>query len=142
MEVNEQGIKAFAETLVEKLAPYTSHATVVALKGELGAGKTTFTKYFAEALGVEEVITSPTFVIEKVYKLEGQRFEYLIHIDAYRLEGGDELMDLGWEEVLAQPENLVVIEWPEKVHDVIPLDVQTITFEVVDEETRKITHNE
>jgi tRNA threonylcarbamoyladenosine biosynthesis protein TsaE len=115
-------------------------ATIVGLRGNLGSGKTTFTKAVAEHLGLKETITSPTFVIEKIYKLDNQKFDYLIHIDAYRLESGKELLVLGWEEISKDPNNLILIEWPENVEDVLPDDVRYIDFGFVDERTREISY--
>ncbi len=128
-----------ARTLVSHLSRGTQ-ATTLALAGDLGSGKTAFTQGVARALGVQADITSPTFVIEKVYKLEGQAFERLIHIDAYRLSGGRELVHLGWSELLADPANLVVIEWPELVADVMPSDAKRISFTFIDEKTREIEY--
>ena len=71
-------------------------ATVLALHGELGAGKTTFTQTLARTLGVTDAVTSPTFVIMKLYELQHQSFETLIHIDAYRIEHSDEMRVLGF----------------------------------------------
>ena len=85
-----------AEQLARDLVP-GPHARVVALMGDLGAGKTTYAKAFANALGVNDHVTSPTFVIEKRYPLHNQNFSQLIHIDAYRLENADELRKLDWE---------------------------------------------
>ena len=122
------------EELIVGLQPKADTATVVALSGELGAGKTTFTQKIAKALGVEEAVTSPTFVLEKIYKLEGQKFTHLIHIDAYRLNGAHELEVLGWKELLADSGNLILLEWPEKVVGAIPKDAIRISFEINGEE--------
>ena len=129
---------------VAERAQERSTATVVGLRGELGAGKTAFAKAVAEALGVRETVTSPTFVIEKIYKLDAaQPFGHLVHIDAYRLEGGAELTTLGWSGTVAEPGNLVLVEWPERVADVLPDDTLFIDFEALTEsgaeETRRIT---
>jgi tRNA threonylcarbamoyladenosine biosynthesis protein TsaE len=113
-------------------------AFVVAMHGDLGSGKTTFVKAVAKELGIENTVTSPTFVIEKIYKLENQAYENLIHIDAYRLESGDELKTLGWEEVSKNPKNIIFIEWPSNVKDVLPESKQEISFKFVDENTREI----
>ena len=102
------------------LSPRSHGATVVALSGDLGAGKTTFAQGIARALGVEEQVTSPTFVIEKIYSLQNQKFARLIHIDAYRLKDSHELEVLGWKEVSADPENLIIIEWPENISGLVP----------------------
>lgn len=113
-------------------------ATVVGLQGNLGSGKTTFVKGVAKAFGVEQTVTSPTFVIEKIYKLSGTLFSHLVHVDAYRLEEGKELAALGFNEVLKDPGNLVLIEWPEKVSDILPEDIRTVRFSFIDDETRRI----
>lgn len=84
-----------ANDFVSKLYTKDSGATVVGLSGDLGAGKTAFTKCIAKSLGVEDTVTSPTFVIEKIYELQNQKFTHLIHIDAYRLDKSDELLNLG-----------------------------------------------
>jgi tRNA threonylcarbamoyladenosine biosynthesis protein TsaE len=115
-------------------------ATLVTLRGELGAGKTAFTKAVARALGVEEVVTSPTFVLEKIYLLEGQSFKRLIHIDAYRLEKGNDLAPLGFDRLMQDAENLILLEWPEKVADVLPVPTMKISFTVQDDDSRIISY--
>ncbi len=117
---------AFARTL----SSLDSGATVVVLSGELGAGKTAFAQAVARALGVQETVSSPTFVIEKAYQLSGQKFERLIHIDAYRLRGALELEALGWAELIADPANLIVLEWPERVAELIPKTAIRVRFEI------------
>lgn len=107
-----------------------SGATLVTLSGELGAGKTAFTKAAAKALGVEEIITSPTFVLEKIYLLGEQPFKRLIHIDAYRLEKGADLAPLGFDELMQDAGNLILLEWPEKVDDVLPAATVRISLTV------------
>jgi len=97
-----------------------SAARLVTLTGELGAGKTTFVQEVARTLGVEETVSSPTFVIEKRYELRGQTFAHLIHIDAYRLKSEEELLKLGWHELLADSGKLIFLEWPERVPRLIP----------------------
>lgn len=116
-------------------------AIVVALHGDLGAGKTVFTKIIAEFLGVELEVTSPTFVIEKVYEIKEHKygpFAHLVHIDAYRLESSTEIKKLHWDEKIKDKKNLIVVEWPEKIEEVIPPDAYHLYFEFVDETTRKI----
>ena len=107
---------------------------MVALSGDLGAGKTTFAQGVAQALGVQETVTSPTFVIEKIYKLENAKWQRLIHIDAYRLKGAHELEVLGWKELVADTGNLILIEWPERVAEAIPEGATRISFEINGEE--------
>ncbi len=122
-----------ANRLIAELSPHPKTATLITLSGELGAGKTTFVQAMARTLGVEETVTSPTFVLEKIYKLEGRQFSHLVHIDAYRLKGAHELEALGWKELLADSGNLIVLEWPERVAEVIPHDATRITFDIVDD---------
>src|SRR3989338_2308966 len=131
-------MQQYAIEVVSSLSPQERSATVVALSGELGAGKTTFVQGAAKALGITEQVTSPTFVLEKIYQLEGQpfdkakgkKFERLIHIDAYRLKSAHELEILGWETLLQDPANLILIEWPERVQEAIPKDAILITFDI------------
>lgn len=127
----------FAQEFLKTLTIGDS-ACVVALHGDLGSGKTTFTKLFSEKLGVEENVHSPTFVIMKVYGIDYAGFKKLIHIDAYRLEKESELLHLGWEELISEPENLILIEWPERVAGVIPENAKKINFKFIDENVREI----
>ncbi len=124
-----------------ELQPQQGHATVIALEGDLGSGKTTFTKAFAAALGIApEAVTSPTFVIEKRFDIgDHAHFTRLVHIDAYRLEKPEEIEKLDWKETLADPENLIVVEWPGNIAGAIPEDAVRISFKFVDKETREIT---
>jgi len=87
----------------------------IALSGDLGAGKTTLVQAIAHELGVVDTVTSPTFVVMKQYKIARGRFRTLVHIDAYRIEDEAELDVLHARELFAEAENLVVVEWPEKV---------------------------
>ena len=130
--------KIAREFLAKEIMKSENSATVIGLYGDLGSGKTAFTQAVAKCLGVKEAVTSPTFVIEKIYKLDHQNFEHLIHIDAYRLRSGDELLHLGWEEIAKNPKNLIFIEWPEKVAEILPNDIKKIHFTFVDENTREI----
>jgi len=118
-------------------------ALVVGLNGDLGAGKTAFTKEFATIIGIKDTVISPTFVLERIYKIPEESilagiFEHFIHIDAYRLSGGDELKGLGWEELISNPKNLIFIEWPEQVNSALPDNMKNIHFEFMDEGRRKI----
>ena len=113
-------------------------ATVVGLFGELGAGKTAFTQGVAKAFGIKEQVTSPTFVLEKIYKLsKGFSYEHLVHIDAYRLDDSKEMSALGWNEVLQNSTNIIFIEWPEKVAEILPEDMIKIYFEAGKKENER-----
>ena len=113
-------------------------ATVLALHGELGAGKTTFTQTLAKKLGVTDTVTSPTFVIMKLYELLNQSFQKLVHIDAYRIEADDEMRVLGFDALLKEEGTLICIEWAENIEALLPEDVIHLTLTVVDQ-GRKIT---
>src|SRR3989344_1744443 len=119
-----------ASRFVATLEPQKSEATLVTLSGELGAGKTAFTKAVAKALGLQDTVSSPTFVLEKIYQLgsSASKFKRLVHIDAYRLESGSDLTPLGFDELLQDSHNLILLEWPEKVTDHIPKSTITIRF--------------
>ncbi len=127
-----------AAIFAERLAPREKGATIVALSGSLGAGKTAFAKALAREFGIDEDVTSPTFVIERIYIPAKGPFRRFIHIDAYRLKGARELEVLGWKALIQEPDNLILLEWPEQVEGAIPKDAVRISLEFVDEETRSI----
>ncbi len=131
-------MEKYAERFLKGVAPNTKSATVVALSGDLGSGKTTFVQYIARSLGITDSITSPTFVIEKVYGLKGRAFKHLVHIDAYRLKSGEDLKALGWDELARDPNNIIFIEWAELVEDVLPKDATFLSFKHAGETTRLI----
>jgi tRNA threonylcarbamoyladenosine biosynthesis protein TsaE len=111
-----------------------NQARVLGLTGNLGGGKTTFMQGFAVGLGVKEKILSPTFVIMK-------HFGNFYHIDCYRINKPEEILELGFKEILAIPSNIIAVEWPEKIKKFLPKDTIYIDFEFIDDNTRKITYN-
>ncbi len=118
-----------ARLLAEKILSIELRgATVVGLVGELGAGKTAFTKALAKCLGVKTKVDSPTFVIMRKYPLRKQKHKALLHYDAYRLKDEKDLLMLGWEKIVGNKDFLIVIEWPERVKKVLPRDTQYIHF--------------
>ncbi len=129
-----------AEGFLEKVSMnfYEDEASVVGLYGDLGSGKTTFTQSVAKLLGIKEDITSPTYVIEKIYDISYKDFKRLIHIDAYRLESPKELLTLEWNHIVKDPHNLILIEWPEKVAEILPENHTKICFKFVSENEREI----
>ena len=114
-------------------------SVVVGLTGELGAGKTTFVKGVAFSLGVREHVTSPTFVIMKIYKLARKPWRHLVHIDAYRLEDPKELRALGWEALVADHKNLILVEWAEKVRPFLPRGYRLISFNYIGDNERRVS---
>ena len=122
------------ESLGTRLAPAVPDNTWVALHGDLGAGKTTFARGFARGLGIEADITSPTFAIFVPY--DGPRRQ-LVHMDAYRLNGPDDLDDLMLDDCL-RPPYVLLLEWPGRLGDALPPDTWHITFTSLDESRRTI----
>lgn len=104
------------------------NALILALQGELGAGKTTFIQGFLRALGVRKKITSPTFVLIKCYMLHASCFKNTYHIDCYRIKKASELLKLGLKEILENPQNIVLIEWAERIQRVLPKNAIWIKF--------------
>jgi len=132
--------QALAKKFVEKMLKNKhKKATVIALYGELGSGKTSFVQGAARALGISQTVMSPTFVIERIYKIEHDHFTHFIHIDAYRLNDGDELRTLGWKEIRDDSHNIIFVEWAERVEEILPSDAIKIKFEYINENKRKIT---
>lgn len=114
----------FAKAILEKsdfVKNKVAKAAIVGLYGELGSGKTTFIKFLAEAFGIKETIQSPTFVIMKSFSLSlFPSFNKLIHVDAYRIEKEEEMLKLGWQEIISNPQNLILVEWPERISEIMP----------------------
>ena len=109
----------------------------ILLNGDLGAGKTTFTKYLAKALGVKDEVTSPTFTILKTY--QGKKFT-LNHFDMYRLDGGVEATGFGFEDYLYDNDDksIVVVEWSDMVKDILKGDFIVINITRLSDTQRKI----
>jgi len=99
---------------------------VWALKGNLGSGKTTFAQGFIKALGIKTRVLSPTFIIFRVYPLSGGRKLY--HVDLYRIAHAKELKPIGFAAILKNPQNILLIEWAEKIKKMIPPKAAWVTF--------------
>ncbi|MFZ2664209.1 MAG: tRNA (adenosine(37)-N6)-threonylcarbamoyltransferase complex ATPase subunit type 1 TsaE [Patescibacteria group bacterium] len=114
-----------------KIAKDIKLGVVIALYGDLGSGKTTFTRFLVEALGIRSRVQSPTFVIARKY-------EKINHVDLYRLTTEKEVEDLGFKEMIEDKESITIIEWPDLAEKLLPKDTLRIYFEYVDENSRKI----
>ncbi|MBI4138174.1 MAG: tRNA (adenosine(37)-N6)-threonylcarbamoyltransferase complex ATPase subunit type 1 TsaE [Candidatus Wildermuthbacteria bacterium] len=130
--------KRIAQKIAERCAAQKpgKRAMVIALEGDLGAGKTAFAQGFAKGLGIAEKVLSPTFVIIKSYKIplyagqgkhatlprwSGQAgYKLLYHLDCYRLKSGEDLVSLGWQEILNNPQAIIMLEWADRVKSVLP----------------------
>ena len=131
--LNPQETEQIAIDLVKNL----SSGAVLALAGNLGAGKTVFVKGLAKALGIEDRVNSPTFVLLKVYNTNHPRIKRLIHVDCYRLEGQEDLQDIGLTDFLDDPANLVVIEWADRISN-LPAGTKRIEITYLEGDKRKI----
>jgi tRNA threonylcarbamoyladenosine biosynthesis protein TsaE len=142
-------------TETKKLGGFLAHelkgGEVVCLSGDLGAGKTTFAQGLLKGLKVSGPYTSPTFLIMKQYivKIKNQKSKIkkanqnfktnkIYHIDSYRVKSKD-ILDLGWEEIIDDPKNIVIIEWADRIADITPQRSLWIKFEWLDQNRRKIT---
>ena len=142
-EFNESEINTIAEEILAYLNENKSltEATLLTMSGDLGAGKTALSAAIARALGVIGHVISPTFLIQKKYNLHNshlKNWKNLIHIDAYRLDNSSELTNLGWQEFLNDPENLIILEWPERVSEILPDSHHKIHLEHTPNNTRII----
>jgi tRNA threonylcarbamoyladenosine biosynthesis protein TsaE len=144
VKFNKTEISEISQKLLDKILKMDNKkARVVALSGNLGAGKTTLTQEFGRQLGIKENIISPTFVIMKIYKISPgskyySNFKQLIHIDAYRLESSVELLKIGWKELKSDKDNLIIIEWPENVKKALSGYEYSVKLEHEDDQTRVI----
>ena len=127
MEETQQAARQLAETVLSG-DKNRKGALVFALYGDLGSGKTSFTQGIGSALGVVEPVISPTFIIERVYAISKNEFKRFVHIDCYRFKESSEIEVLGWREMIKNPENIIVVEWAEKIEEYLPEDAVKIYF--------------
>lgn len=132
-------VKTLTETglLAQDFAKTIKKGDVVVLNGDLGAGKTTFTQYVLRALGVKDIVNSPTFAILKSYK---GKFLFE-HIDAYRINL-DEAIEIGLDEILSKKDRVFFIEWAQNIEPLIPKKRKIINIKYLDETTREFEINE
>jgi len=146
---------AQTQELGEILAKELKGGEIICLMGELGSGKTTFAQGVLHGLGAKKPHTSPTFVVMKEYKNfskvrpfpspngavgipQGQTLKNVYHIDAYRV-GPKDILNLGWEEIIANRNNIIIVEWAERINRIIPKDAMWIFFKHVDNNQRKMS---
>lgn len=131
---------ADTEKLAAEITQEFKTGTLVALKGELGAGKTTFAQGLGKLLGVGRM-TSPTYTLIREYPVDDKKwpFSRLYHIDLYRLSSKAEILDLGLNEIWFDPKNLILIEWPEKIEEYLPKPHLTVDIKKLEGEKREIT---
>lgn len=140
---NEKETQKIAGDLARKVI-ISKNPTVIALEGELGAGKTTFVKGFAKALGIKSKIKSPTFVLMKKYKIPRNSIShipysiFLVHLDCYRVRDHRDLATLDLKTIFNTPNNIVLIEWPERISKILPKKLIKVHIDHIDNNKRKI----
>ena len=135
--------KILAEGLL-KSPTERKKAIILGLVGDLGGGKTTFLQGFAKGLGIKEKITSPTFIIMKRFKIRANQrsnsreLVYFYHLDCYRVQRTEEILNLGFKEIASDSQNIVAIEWADKIRKILPRNMSWINFEFMGKSKRKI----
>lgn|SRR3990172_1241634 len=133
------------QNLGKKIAANVSHG-VYALSGQLGSGKTTFVQGFADGLGVTQRIISPTFILLRSYDVKsdsdvkGENIKHFYHVDLYRLDDNleEEIKNLGLPQIWSDKNSVVLIEWAEKIKNLLPQKTIWINFEYAPQDSRKI----
>lgn len=148
MGVKNHRVVSKAESETKKIAQKLSvkilrarpgkHAVVIGLIGELGSGKTTFAKGFANGLGIKQIIQSPTFIIARRHALKSKVFKSFYHVDAYRI-GPKDLLTFGWREWVKDPANIILVEWADRISRIFPKNSSKIIFETLKNDKRKIS---
>jgi tRNA threonylcarbamoyladenosine biosynthesis protein TsaE len=113
---------------------------IIGLIGNLGAGKTVFTKGLASGLGIKRVVNSPTFVLMKVYRCNNKNIKNLCHIDAYRIENEQEIISIGAEEYFKRLDTITVIEWADKIKKILPKKTKFIKLKYKNNNKREINN--
>lgn len=138
------------QKLGEKIANNLKGGEVLCLYGELGSGKTTFVQGLAKGLGIKKRVLSPTFVMIRQYEIRktqnvlriASHVSRFYHVDLYRVENEKDVKGLGLEEIWSDPENIVAIEWAEKIKKILPKKRVDIHFEYVNEVTRLVRYTD
>ena len=125
------------QDIAKKLARNINPGITISLIGDLGTGKTTFTKGFARQMGIKDHVTSPTFKLISEY--QGKKYK-LNHIDAYRMNGPEDFLNIGGEEYLLSKNSITIIEWGDLLNDILPSKTIRINFTRIKlpKESRKI----
>lgn len=127
------------KNLARRIAKVLKPQDVLALYGDLGTGKTIFTKFLVEALGLDSRVQSPTFVILRKYLGGKGKIKVVNHFDLYRITNTKEVFDLGLSEIFDEDNAISIIEWPKLIEEHLPKDAIKIRFDYVSENERKIT---
>ena len=131
---NSDETKKIGLDLAEKIKP----GDVLLLYGELGAGKTTFTKGLAEGLGIKDRILSPTFVLQRIHEVNKGKINKLNHIDLYRIEEAVEIKSLGLAEIFEDKKSVSVVEWADRLKDFKQKRGYKVHFKYLSDEEREV----
>jgi len=126
-ETEAHGEALGKDVMSSRVSAGLGRATVVALQGNLGAGKTTFVRGFFRGLGLKKRAQSPTFIIMRRHSLK-RKFKNVFHMDAYRLKSAEQLEALEFGKIMDDPKNIILIEWPERIKKALPANTAWITF--------------
>ena len=124
------------EKLALRLSKYIPFGSTVALKGNLGAGKTVFARGFIRGLKIKDVVSSPTFTLIKEYLAPGEKWVY--HLDLYRIADSEAALIFGIDEYLNDENAIALIEWSERIEDILPQDTIYINIDSVTQDSREI----
>lgn len=123
--------------IASKIALHVKFGTVIGLKGNLGAGKTVFARGFIKALGINSIVSSPTFTLIKEYERKDSK--WVFHLDLYRIQDLSSALDFGIEEYINNPDAIALIEWPDCIIDILPKDTVYIEIEQTSNFERTVT---
>jgi len=149
LTVSPSQTKKLGETLAREILKTKPKkiAQILGLEGDLGGGKTTFLQGFARGLGIKQKILSPTFIIMRKIEVKplpcggltsATSIKTFYHIDCYRIKKPKEILDLGFKEVVSNPQNIVVVEWADKIKKILPENSLILKFKFVNKNSRKI----
>jgi len=141
LTVNPSQTRKLGEILAKEILKTKPRkdAFLLGLEGDLGGGKTTFLQGFAKGLGIKQKILSPTFLIIKKFSIFNFKFSHFYHIDCYRIEKPKEILDLGFKEIISNPQNIVAVEWADRVREIMPENTIWITSQFINKNRRKIS---
>ena len=132
--------KKLGKRLAKRVLGHTfqKRAVLIGLVGELGSGKTTFIQGFFQGLGLRRNALSPTFILMRRFGFNNKKFENLFHIDAYRIKNSREIVRLGLKEIIKSPQNIVLIEWADKIKKILPSKIIWLEFKHGERENERI----
>ena len=130
---NSSQTKKVGRALAAKILKTKSgkKAFIIGLVGDLGSGKTTFLQGFAQGLGLKNKILSPSFIIMR-------RVGHFYHIDCYRIKNPKEMLALGFKKIIANPKNIIAVEWADRIRKIMPVNTIWVEFELLSEKKRRI----